>query len=448
MTNNLSLLWTNTLNLIEQELGDDIIFNNFFKNTYIKDIENNIVNVVVNETVAKAYCNANISLIEENFNKVSESNFKLTFITPADLETNYEAEFIAEPLVTNLNKQLTFESFIVGPSNAMAFKAALAASDKPGQLYNPLFIHGDSGLGKTHLMHSIGNHIIKNRPNMRTLYVTSDEFLTDYTSLSKQPNPEKEKYFNNKYRNIDVLLLDDIQFLKNKEKTNEMFFNIYNNLYNHNKQIVISADVNPSELKGIMDRLVSRFNQGITISVTPPNFETSINILKSKLSFFDGNGEAVVSDEALEFIATHFSKDVRELEGALRQLLFQIIDNETKVIDLELINNTFKTVAFSVNDKLLTSELIQTCVCNYYNLSKSQITSKSRVNKIVIPRHIAIYLDRTLLETPYEKIGKLYGNRDHSTIMSSFNYVKKKLAVKDADFEAAIKEITKLFDSA
>ncbi|MDR1782566.1 MAG: chromosomal replication initiator protein DnaA [Bacilli bacterium] len=449
MTSNLSQVWTNTLELIKKELGDDIAFNAYYKNTFFNDVNNNIVNIIVEDYLAREYLNTNRDFIEDNFNIITESNFKLNFILADDLnkEKNDNDDIQSNNLnvpLTNLKKDLTFESFVVGPSNEQAYKAAIAASTNPGNIFNPLFLYGDSGLGKTHLMHSIGNSIVKNKPNMRILYVTSDEFLSDYLFLSREPSTENNDYFNNKYRNLDVLLIDDIQFLQKKEKTNEMFFNIYNNLFNHNKQVVITADVNPSKLNGLTNRLVSRFNQGLSISITPPNFETSINILKNKLSFFDETGEAIISDEALKFIATHFSKDVRELEGALRTLLFQLINSESNLIDLKIIHQTFKDFNFDYQNKELTSELIQECVCNYYNLSKSQITSKSRVNKIVIPRHIAIYLDRILLETPYEKIGKLYGNRDHSTIMSSFNFVKKKIEANDNDFKVAISEITKL----
>ncbi|MDR3215716.1 MAG: chromosomal replication initiator protein DnaA [Bacilli bacterium] len=444
MNDNINLLWSNTLIIIREEINDDLIYNEFFADSYIDSINSNIVNIIVDDIIAKQYMEAHLPFIETSLNKVSETNFKVIFTTTAELASKVISESPINQITTNLKTNFSFDLFVSGPSNNQAYKAAISVANTPGQLYNPLFIYGASGLGKTHLIHSIGNSILKNKPNMRVLYVTSEEFVTDYVAFSQNPNTNNTDSFNNKYRNLDVLLIDDIQFLKEKTKSNEMFFNIYNNLFNHNKQVVITADVNPSKLNGLEDRLISRFNQGLSISISPPHFETSIKILQNKLSYFDATG-TVFSDEALKFIATHFSKDVRELEGALRRVLFYLIDlDNPEIINLEIVSEAFKDYQLDNINSCVTSENILDCVCNYYNLSKAQIISKNRQKNISIPRHIAIYLERTLLETPFEKIGKLYGNRDHSTIMSSYHKIKIKLDEKNIEFAQVINEITNM----
>lgn len=448
MSNNLELLWSNCLILIKEELNDDLIFDNFFLESYLHSIEDNVANIVVNSIIAKQNLETNINLIEGCLLKVSETNFKTKFLTEKDVKSlrcpvNYEETLFT--IEDNLNKNYDFENFIVGLSNEESYQAAISVSNKPGSLFNPLFIYGKSGLGKTHLIHSIGNRIKDQKPNMRVLYVTSEEFFNDYIKIVKSNTVKDDEWFNHKYRDIDVLIVDDIQFLRNKEKSNEMFFNVYNDLFNKNKQIIITSDVMPKELHGLEERLVSRFSQGLSVSITPPEFDTSIKILKNKLSYFSENETTIITDEALAYIAKNFSKDVRDLEGALRRIIFYTINmNNLHEITMTTVYEAFKDYQSLKVDGDITNEKILKTVCGYYNLSKNQIISKSRQKLIATPRQVAIYLTRTMLETPYEKIGKMYGNRDHSTIMSSYHKVKDQVESNNSEYVIVIEELKKM----
>ena len=452
MSNNLDLLWKNCLELIKEAINDDIIFDNFLKNSYLYSLEEGIAYIVVDSIIAKQYLEANIDKVEEPLLVVTETNFKAKFITEDEIKNNIrnntEETDQIQTYESNLRKDYLFDSFVVGLSNQESYHAAISVANTPGKIFNPLFIYGKSGLGKTHLIHSIGNKIIEQKPTMRVLYVTSEQFFNDYIKIVKSNESEDSEWFNHKYRDIDVLIVDDIQFLGNKEKSNEMFFNIYNDLFSKNKQIIITSDVMPKELHGLEERLVSRFTQGLSVSISPPEFETSIRILNKKLSYFNENEATIITDEALSYIAKNFSKDVRDLEGALRRVIFYTINmTDSQEITMNIIYEAFKDYQSVKVDGDITNEKILKIVCNYYNLSKSQIISKSRQKIVATPRHIAIYLTRHLLETPYEKIGKLYGNRDHSTIMSSYHKVKEQIDSNNNEYITVIKELTKLLKS-
>ncbi|MDF9866730.1 chromosomal replication initiator protein [Bacilli bacterium PM5-3] len=449
MSNNLETLWNNCLTIIKEK-ADHLIFENFYEKCSIDSIEDGIVYILAHDEIVKAYLenDKDINIINEALLSVTESNFKAKIITEEDKKNKKSNNVVEQDELSiinnNLRKDYIFDNFVVGSSNQESFQAGISVSSSPGNLFNPLFIHGKSGLGKTHLVHSIGNRIIEQKPNMRVLYVSSEEFFNDYIKITKG-NMSDTEWFNHKYRDIDVLIVDDIQFLSNKEKSNEMFFNVYNDLFSKNKQIIITSDVMPKELHGLEDRLVSRFTQGLSVSISPPGYETSIKILEKKLSYFNEDENTIITDKALEYIAKNFSKDVRDLEGALRRVIFYTINmTDSQEITMDIIYEAFKDYQSIKVDGDITNEKILKIVCNYYNLSKSQITSKSRQKLIVTPRQIAIYLTRSLLETPYEKIGKIYGNRDHSTIMSSYHKVKEQIDDNNSEYVLVINELTKL----
>ena len=449
MGSNLKTLWENCLNIIEENLKDSLSFENFFVTSKINSIKDETVYILADNPIAKLYLENSINYIENAVHLVMESNFKVKIVAKDDIENEEVAKEVIDPayqIENNLRKDYTFNNFVVGPSNQESYQAGISVSSSPGTLFNPLFIYGKSGLGKTHLIHSIGNRIIEQKPNMRVLYVTSEEFLNDYIKIIKG-NSEVSEWFNHKYRDIDALIVDDIQFLSDKEKCNEMFFNVYNDLFSKNKQIIITSDVMPKELFGLEERLVSRFTQGLSISIAPPEFETSIKILKKKLSYFNEDENTIITDEALHYIAKNFSKDVRDLEGALRRVIFYTINmTDSNEITMNIIYEAFKDYQSVKVDGEITNEKILKTVCSYYNLSKTQIISKSRQKIVATPRHIAIYLTRVLLETPYEKIGHIYGKRDHSTIMSSYHKVKEQIDSNNNEYVSVINELKKLLE--
>lgn len=450
---NIEQIWEKCLNLIQKnEIIPQFIFENFLANTYVSAIIDNYVNVVVEDEPARGTLNGYSDKIEQILLEVTESNFKIKFYLENELLNNNENMQLNLLFEDNLNPNYIFDNYVVGPSNKSSYRAAIAVSDQPGKLYNPLFIYGNTGVGKSHLAHAIGNEIKNNLPNMRILYVTSHQFEEDYTSIYKDKNKEdknKENSFFQKYNDLDVLIIDDIQLLGvgEKIKTKNYFFNIYNELYTKNKQIIIISDVKPEQLNGLEDRLISRFNSGLKTLISPPEFKTSLEILKKKISLYD---EEVfnISEVALEYLARNFSKDVRSLEGCLNTILLYSTNNHiSEEINLEIVKDIFKDDISEICDGNITQKKIMDVVCKYYSISKTQITSKSKQRNIAIPRQIAIYLTRNLLETPYEKIGEIYGKRDHSTIMSSYNKIKEKIDNKEENFVVVINELTRLLKS-
>ncbi|MEG0283722.1 MAG: chromosomal replication initiator protein DnaA [Erysipelotrichales bacterium] len=452
MSEKLDTLWLKCLDLIKDEINDELIFENFFATSSLVDIKDNVAHILLDSIFSAKYFEDSQELVESCLAKISETNFKTKFIMKDEYMQELEEENIEDNLFSfsdTLRSDYTFENFVIGDSNQESYQAAITVSNKPGTLFNPLFIYGKSGLGKTHIVHSIGNRIKELKPNMRVLYVTSETFLNDYINRTVKSKDKKDyDWFNDKYRDIDVLIVDDIQFLAGKEKCNEMFFNVYNDLFNKNKQIIITSDVMPKELFGLEERLVSRFTQGLSVSISPPEYETSLKILKKKLSYFNGSEDTIINDDALAYIAKNFSKDVRDLEGAMQRVIFYTINfSDNNEITMDIVYEAFKDHNFKKIDGDISEEKILKTVCNYYNLSKTQITSKSRQKLITVPRQIAIYLTRTLLETPYEKIGKIYGNRDHSTIMSSYHKVNEQVNKKNQEYIAVIDELNKLLKS-
>ena len=309
--------------------------------------------------------------------------------------------------ISNLNPRYTFDSFVVGPTNKMAHAVSVAVAESPGGSYNPLFLYGGAGLGKTHLMHSIAHHIINNRPDLRVLYVTSEKFTNELIDSLKH---DKNKEFRDKYRNIDVLLIDDIQFIIGKESTQEEFFHTFNELHEAKKQIVISSDKHPREIATLEERLRSRFEWGITADIQPPDYETKMAILnkRAELDRID------IPGEVMEYVANNITSNIRELEGALNKIcVFSTLEN--KPITLELAEKALKDTID--NQKEITPQLIMDIVSEHYNISVSDIVSKKKNKEINTPRQICMYLVRKYTNSSLQSIGKMLGDRDHTTIM-------------------------------
>lgn len=328
---------------------------------------------------------------------------------------------------SNLNPQFLFDNFVVGPSNQECYQASLAAALDPGKFYNPLFIYGKSGIGKTHLLHAIGNYCkVNHNKTMNIYYTTANDFIDEFMKSNANKDVESMK---NKFKSIDMLLLDDVQFLAGKDKTGEVFFHIFNSLFNEKKQIVLTSDRNPNDLRGLETRLVSRFSSGLIVGMNAPEHETAKAILKRKIDAknFDINN---IDDDALTYIAQNFSTDVRQLEGALTRLFFfAAMDNKNDRITLTTVLEAFKnSMPHKINTANLTIKDVKKTICDYYNITNEQLVGNSRVSNLTTPRFIAIYLCRKLIPgITYEEIGEEFGNRDHSTIINACIKIEAKI---------------------
>ncbi len=429
-------LWDRVLERLQTKINDRHIFDSFFADTYIHGIDANEIKVVVNSGLASNLLSTKyIDVLAMTVAEVTQTNFKLVFLQKGELEKNMKANekkpsFFASSFV---NRKYTFDNFVVGTSNREAHQAAVLIASNPGKLfnYNPLFIYSQSGLGKTHLLHAIGNYVRENAPSLKVLYITTDDFVDEFIKyVSGEKDSDNMKDF---FKAIDVLMVDDIQFLSEKVKTEEMFFHIFNHLVNAGKQIILTSDRHPSEIRGVESRLVTRFNSGLTMNITVPDLPTRVAILKKKI---EANGLDITyfDEEVFHFFAERFSNNVRELEGALNRLVFYVINiKQTKHITMAVaIESVQPLIGSGVTLSSLTENRIINTVADYYNLTSQQLTGRIRTNQIAMARHIAMYLIRTLLDVPFLKIGALFGGKDHSTVMNAVKKVEKSLKVDEA----------------
>lgn len=333
----------------------------------------------------------------------------------------------------NLNSQYTFDSFVIGPSNRFSHAAALAVAESPGIIYNPLFIYGSSGLGKTHLLHAIGNYVTSTKPEIKVLYVNSEEFTNEFiNSISNNSS----HFFHRHYRDIDVLIIDDIQFLNKKEGTLEAFFHTFNALHQDHKQIVITSDVQPKDLLGVHERMRSRFISGITTDVIPPDLETRIAILKKKASLEKIN----VPDDVLAYIASNITSNIRELEGALiRVTAFASLNHE--LVSIQIAETILKDLLSYGEEQEITPALIMGKIADYYDLTVDQICSGDRSQEVSHARQIAMYLCRELTSLSLSRIGQVFGSRDHTTVLYANKKISEKLAQNSTIFNQ-VQEIT------
>lgn len=425
-------IWDKVLLEIESKLQDRHIFDSFFSQTYIHSIDNDTIVVSANSHLAETILNQKYqSLVEEIIKETTQSNFKIKFVFANNLkEISENSSPVAEKskFFTNsfINPKYTFDSFVVGQCNREASQASLMIASNPGKLFNPLFIYSQSGLGKTHLLHAIGNYIKENSPRLKVLYISTDDFVDEFVRSARGEN-EIER-FRDFFKSIDVLLIDDIQFLADKIKTAEMFFNLFNTMINAGKQVVLTSDRHPNDLKGLEARLVTRFNAGLSINIQNPDKDTLISILKKKISAnnLDLNN---FDDDVLEFFADKFSKNVRELEGAINRLLFYSINiKQSNHIDLALaIESVSSIINVKETERKLDEERIIEVVADYYNLTVPQLKGNTRTAQLAMARHISMYLIRTMLDVPFKKIGGAFGGKHYSTVMDAVEKVEKNL---------------------
>ena len=433
-------IWNEVLARVEKELDDTMVFSTFFEESRLVNIEDDVAIVKVPTIFAKQQLSTTYNEKLKNvFNSITGSNFNLKIVDTYN-ETKESVEEIDDSFInfnSNLKPNYTFETFVVGPSNREGQAASLAAALNPGKFYNPLFLFGKSGLGKTHLLHAVGNYIRSKNKSMRVLYISSDQFIEEYFRCIREKGFEALK---NRFKSIDVILIDDIQFLASREKVGEYFFSIFNLFINSNKQIIMTSDRPPLELKGLEDRLVSRFASGLSVGLTAPEYETSLKILKNKIKEQNMN-ENIIDEEVLKYIAERFSNDVRQLEGALNKLLFTAISfNNNSSITMSDAIDSFKLIGVPGEKKNLSIEKIKIVVAEYYNISPNELSSKIRTSKITMVRHIAMYLCRSLLTASLSQIGNEFGGRDHTTVINGIEKVEK-LCKTNEDYLIAINEL-------
>ena len=402
--------WKKTLSIIkESQRFEESVYKSFFEtDTRLRSLDKGQAVVSVGAFVQREVLNGEKSFLLECIKDVVSDVTSINIVYPHQLD---EEETKSIPSFNhNIDPKFTFDNFIVGPSNKETQSAALACSYSPGKLYNPLFIYGNSGLGKTHLLHAIGNYCLTQHSDLDILYIQCSDFV-DKVSINSQNNTIDK--FKIEMSQLDVLLVDDIQFLSGKKlKSQEVFFQIFNTLIQNKKQIVITSDRQPTEINELEERLISRFYSGLSVSVNSPAFDTSKAILKQKLTqqSFDFS---LIDDEVLDYLATNFSKDVRKLEWQLNRLLFYGINfsNQPK-ITLQTAIEAFKGQTPDGDAKEITSAKIKRVVCDYYGITKSQLVSKVRSHRIALPRHVAITLHRRHLDWSFARIGEEF-KRDH-----------------------------------
>ena len=324
--------------------------------------------------------------------------------------------------VANLNPKYNFETFVVSSNNKIAYSASVAVAESPGEVYNPLFIYGKPGLGKTHLMHSIGHYTLRQNPDKKVLYVTSEEFTNEVIESIRSGNATSMTKLREKYRTVDVLMVDDIQFIIGKESTQEEFFHTFNALHTAGKQIVISSDKPPKEMTTLDERFRSRFEWGLIVDIQPPDYETRMAILRKNAEIYDKN----IDEEIIEYIATNIKSNIRELEGALNKIIAFAKLNKVD-LTLELAEEALKDVIYPSKGKDITPALIIDVVAEHFGVKPEDITSKKRNSEFVQPRHVAMYLCRTLTETSLISVAKILGKKDHTTVINGVDKITAEL---------------------
>ncbi len=411
-------IWDKTLELLKNELTE-ISFNTWIKTIEPVSINSSAINLSVPAEFNKGILESRYStLIKNAVKQVTYKEYIIKFIIPSQENVKKASQFESgseEPCTSVLNPKYTFDTFVVGNSNRFAHAASLAVAESPAKAYNPLFLYGGVGLGKTHLMHAIGHFILSQNSSLKVLYVSSEKFTNELINAIKD---DKNEEFRNKYRNIDVLLIDDIQFIGGKERTQEEFFHTFNALYEANKQIILSSDKPPKDITTLEERLRSRFEWGLIADIQPPDLETRIAILRKKAQLEN----LEVSNDIMVFIADNIASNIRELEGALNRVIAysSLTQNE---ISVELATEALKDILSANKAKIIDSNSIKETVARYYNIRLDEFKSKKRNREISYPRQIAMYLCRELTDMSLPKIGEEFGGRDHTTVIHAFDKI-------------------------
>ena len=437
-------IWDSFIEEIKKSTSK-LSFDMFFSDLslYKLDVDNKIIYIQLEDiSIIKFLREKYIVQIEDIFSRMLGDDFQVVIKSKDEYKSNKidKKKKVRKSLYKDnsklFNPKFNFENFVVGGNNRFAYAASLAVAESPAEAYNPLFLYGGSGLGKTHLMQAIGIQVIKNDPTSNVLYISSETFTNE---LIEAINTQNTNQFKEKYRNIDILLIDDIQFLEGKEATQEEFFHTFNTLYENNKQIVISSDRPPSNLQKLDERLTTRFGFGITADVQPADFETRVAILKKKIELADIEVDSDI-EEVCNLIAEKIKYNIRELEGAMNRMISfsKIMNNK---IDLDFAKIVLKDI-YRDTDKAIAPERIRSTVASYYDIKVSDLDSKRRTAEIALARQVAMYLCRESTDFSFSKIGEIFGGRDHSTVMSNCNKIQN-LYHEDELIKYDIDEINK-----
>ena len=423
---------------VEHELSD-ISFKTWLQPLQIYNVSNDTVTILVPSAqmgidyITKKY----MFPIKVAIAEFTGKEYDIEFILPEQaaerdakrkpVKTRKNPDDTPDPERTNLNPRYTFDTFVVGSNNKFAHAAALAVAESPGKMYNPLFIHGGAGLGKTHLMHSIAHFILNENPDKKVLYVTSETFTNELIDSIRNGNTTAMTKFREKYRNVDVLLIDDIQFIIGKESTQEEFFHTFNDLHGNKKQIIISSDKPPKDIETLEARLRSRFEWGLTADISTPDFEPRIAILHKK----EENDGYNIDNAVIEYIAMNIKSNIRELEGALNKLV-ALSNLENREITIALAEEALKDIISPDSKREVTPKLIMDVVAEHFHITTDDIKSSKRSSEIVFPRQIAMYLCSTLTNIGVKNIGVEMGNRDHSTVIHGTKKIAAQLEKNDS----------------
>lgn len=436
-------IWSVFLAKVEEKVKP-VLFETWFKDTKLISLTDDTATIKVSWEIQKKHLKENYNeLIKETFMDVTGSIFNFNYTT--DEEVTKKEEEIKENneaiFESGLDSKYTFDNFISGESNKFAKAIGLAVAEKPGSMYNPLFIYGNSGLGKTHLMHAIGNYITANS-NKKVLYVTSEKFVDDFLNLYRknENNFKAVDNFKRKYRDIDVLMIDDIQYLEIASKTQQEFFNTFNELHTQNKQIIISSDRTPDDLKKLEDRLRTRFNWGLTIDILPPDFDLRMAIIDQKLKTEAHDIQNFVHEDVKEYIANNFNTDIRTIEGAVVRIVAYATIMNAPEINLDFAVEALRDrLGKNIISKNKIDKVIR-IIADNYNITVEDLKSKKRLAKIAVPRQIGMYICRTHLKESLPKIGSEFGGKDHTTVMHSVDKISKEIK-KDKALEEEINKL-------
>lgn len=431
--------WQDVKELIRDEFQlTDVSYDTWIKPLEIFNVKDNTIYILVdceNAYMTRNYIKRRYDIqFKTAFAEITKHDYNIEYIIPEEVSnsnlsassnnnTNTNEVYNKEAIEkANLNPNYTFEKFVVGQNNRFAQSAALAVAESPGNTYNPLYIYGGPGLGKTHLMHSIGNFIIERQPNTKVLYVTSEQFTNEIVESIRNGNASAMTKVREKYRSVDVLMIDDIQFIIGKEATQDEFFHTFNALHSAGKQIILSSDKPPKEMHSLEERIQSRFEWGLMADIGYPDYETRMAILKKKME----TESIIINDEVLNYIATNIKSNIRELEGAFNKLL-AYANLVKKDITLDIAENELQSIITPDKPKEVTPQLIVEVVADHFGLTIDQMISKSRSQEYVKARHITMYLCREMTGIPYDSIGKLLGGKDHATIMHGIKTIQSSL---------------------